>query len=188
MTEGQDVGLYWLIDGEVVVEDLFAWDGGATGECYVFWVHNGGDALPDGQYTLVLFAGEGLPQVAEATTTIGGSGGGGGGGTPSGGSVTVDGFVWDADTGNPIANAVVAVLKPGVDIDAWLQDGTDADIYTWAETDANGYFILPDALERGVEYPALAGANDQGYLIATGFFLFEDADPDYITIDIELNK
>jgi hypothetical protein len=185
MTDGQEVGTYWLIDGEVVVEDLFGWDGGPSGECYVFWVHNGGEALPDGQYQLLLFAGEGLPQVAEASTTIGG---GGGIAPPSGGSVTVDGFMWDADTGNPIANAVVVILNPGVDVDAWLQNGTDADVYTWAETDANGYFILPVALERGVEYPAAAGAPEQGYLTTTGFLLLTDDDPDAITIDIELNK
>jgi hypothetical protein len=96
--------------------------------------------------------------------------------------------VWDADTGNPIANAVVVVLKPGLDPDAWLQNGSDDDIFTWATTDANGYFILPDGLQRGVEYPALAGATSQGYLTATGFFLFEADAPDLVSLDIELNK
>ncbi|HUF38812.1 MAG TPA: serine protease [Anaerolineales bacterium] len=187
LTDGQDFGLYWLIDGDVAVDNLFAWDGGPSGECYVFYVHNGGDALPDGQYTLLLFAGDELPQIAEATTTVGG-GGGGGVAPPPGGAVSVDGFIWDADTGNPIAEAVIVILKPGLDADAWLVNGTDDDVFTWTSTDANGFFILPDALQRGVEYPALAGASSQGYLTTTGFFLLTDDDPDAITINIELNK
>lgn len=187
MTDDQDFGMYWLIDGEVVVDNLFPWDGGPSGDCYVFWVHNGGEALPDGQYTLLLFAGEGLPEIAEASTTIGGSGGGGGG-TPSTGVVSVDGFVSDADTGNPIADAVVVVLKPGLDPDAWLENGSDADIFTWVATDVNGFFVLPESLQRGVEYPALAGASSQGYLTVTGYFLFDESDPDFVTLEIELNK
>lgn len=188
MTEGQDVGLWWLIDGEVVVDNVFQWDGGPSGECYVFYVHNGGDALPDGQYTLLLFAGEEFPQIADAATTVGGSGGGGGGGTPSTGVVSVDGFVFDADTGNPIADAVVVVLKPGIDPNAWLENGSDSDIFTWIATDVNGFFVLPESLQRGVEYPALAGASSQGYLTVTGYFLFDEGDPDIVTLEIELNK
>lgn len=186
MTDGQDFALYWLQDGSVVVEDYFPWDYGPSDDCFPFFLHNGGDPLPNGQFTLLLFAGDGLPQIAEVSTTIGG----GGGGTvpPTGGSVVVDGYVWDADTGNPISGAVVVILNPGVDVDAWLDSGTDAEIYTWASTDGSGYFVLPDALQRGVEYPAVAGAASLGYLTTTGYFLLEESDPNAITVDIELTK
>lgn len=183
MTDGQDFSVFWLIDGSVAVEDHFAWDFGAADDCFPFFVHNGGDPLPDGQYTILLFAGE--PQVAEVSTTIGG---GGGAAPPSGGAVTVEGYITDADTGNPISGAVIAILKPGVDIDAWLQSGSDSDIYAMATTDANGYFRFSETLQRGVEYPALAGASSQGYLTTTGFILLESDDPDLITLNIELNK
>ena len=182
MTDGQDFSVFWLIDGSVAVEDHFAWDYGPADDCFPFFVHNGGDPLPDGQYTVLLFAGE--PQVAEVSTTIGG----GGSAPPSGGAVTIEGTIKDFDTGNPIAGAVIAVLKPGVDPDTWLQSGSDSDIYAMATTDANGYFRFSETFQRGVEYPALAGASSEGYTTTTGFILVEDGDPDLITISINLNK
>jgi putative serine protease PepD len=185
MTDGQDFALYWLIDGETVIEDYFAWEYGASGGCFPFYVHNDGAALPDGEYTLLLYTGDGLPNVAEVTTTVGG---GSSSAPPASGTVSVDGYVVDGDTGNPIAGAVVIVLNPGVDPDAWLQTGNEADVYTWAETDASGYFYLPLPFARNVEYPGLAGAFDQGYITSEGGLLFTDSDPDLITLTIELTK
>ncbi len=184
MTDGQDFALYWLIDGENIVNDFFPWEYGSSGNCFPFFIHNGGDALPNGRYTLLLFTGEGMPQVAEVSTNVGGTGGGG----PAGGKVSVDGFVYDADSGNPIADAVVVILLPGLDPDQWLDNGSDSDVLTWASTDSNGYFKLPVSLDRGIDYPALAGASSKGYLTTTGFLFFEEADPDLITLEIELNK
>ena len=185
MTDGQDFGMYWLIDGERVIEDVFTWAYGESDPCFPFFVHNDGDALPEGEYTLLLFTGDGLPQVAEVSTTIGGSGGLT---PPSGSSVIVEGFIKDADTGNPIFGAVVVVLKPGVDPDEWFENGTEEEVHTWAETDASGYFRLNNPLERGVEYPAFSGAADQGYLTADGFLLFGPDDPDVVVYEIELTR
>ncbi len=184
MTNGQDFGFYWLIDGERVVEDFFVWEFDDSDDCFPFFVHNNGDPLPDGEYTLLLYTGEGLPQVAEVSTTVGGSGAA----MPAAGDVTVEGFILDADTGNPIAGAVMVVLKPGVDPDEWFENGTDDQVFDWAETDNRGYFRLQAAFKRGVEYPAFAGAASAGYLTTNGFLLFDESDPDVVTMEIELSK
>ncbi|NJN44068.1 MAG: hypothetical protein HC806_04610 [Anaerolineae bacterium] len=46
MTDGQAFAMYWLLDGEVVVENQYDWDAGASDSCFAFYVHNGGDPLP----------------------------------------------------------------------------------------------------------------------------------------------
>ncbi|HLF91785.1 MAG TPA: trypsin-like peptidase domain-containing protein [Anaerolineales bacterium] len=180
MTDGQTFATYWLLNGEVVVEDQFSWDGGVSDDCFAFYVHNGGDALPDGTFTLALYTES--AQVAEQIVTVGGSGID----EPSSGSlVIVDGYIVDADTGKGIPNAVIVVLMPGVDLDAWLDNGTDADIFAFAEADSDGYFFLPGAFERNVQYPGIAGL--EGYETNEGFLQFTDDDPDFITLDIELS-
>ncbi|GAB4580398.1 MAG: hypothetical protein Fur0022_31390 [Anaerolineales bacterium] len=182
MTDGQAFAMYWLIDGEVAVEVQFNWDGGAEDDCYAFYVHNGGEALPDGTYTLELYNEVGL--VAEKTVSVGGTGAV----EPSGSSdfVFVDGYVLDADTGKGIPNAVVIVLWPGTDMDQWLDNGSDADIYAYAETDADGYFNLILPFERGVVYPGIAGS--EGYEPSEGELVFSEDDPELITLEIELTK
>ena len=72
MTDGETVGYAWFIDDENVVDGTFDWDGSAAGDCFPFWLENGGDPLPDGDYTLLVGAGQDLPIIAQAETRIGG--------------------------------------------------------------------------------------------------------------------
>ena len=182
MTDGQQFEMYWLLDGEVVVENQFNWDAGASDDCFAFYVHNGGEALPDGTFTVTLYTATG--QVAEQSVIVGGSGSGTEPGSTS--YVFVDGYILDADTGKGIPDATVIVLYPGVDLDAWLDSGTDDEIYTFAETDSDGYFLLLFPLERGVEYAGIAGLK--GYEPSEGFLLFDETDPDFVTLTIELTR
>ena len=61
LTDGQTLEYYWLIDEELVFNSSLDWDGGGSAPCFSFWLENGGDAMPDGDYALLLYAGEGLP-------------------------------------------------------------------------------------------------------------------------------
>ncbi len=185
MTAGQRFGLTWLIDEEKVYEDTFNWEHGDSDSCFPFWLANGGEAMPEGDYTLLLFAGDDLHLVDEVVTTVGGTG------MPQqsgGGGIQVDGYVTDADTGNDISGAVIIILNSGTDVDNWLDNGTDDDIFTWAETDSQGYYQFPALFERDVEYPAIAGASSQGYQNTDGYILFDDTDGDTVTINIELSQ
>ena len=98
----------------------------------------------------------------------------------------VEGEILDADSGKPLSGAVVFILQPGTDLDAWLDNPTDADVYTYAETDQKGYFFLPQPFERGVEYPGVAGLT--GYYNNEGYLEFSADDPDSIYLTLELSK
>lgn len=185
MTDGQNMYMYWLIDGDQVVNQDFAWDGGTSDDCYAFYVHNGGDALPDGNYTVEIYTDAGM--IAQEFVSVGGTGqqqptGNGG----NSGFVFVDGYVVDADTGKGINGAIVIVLWPGTDMDAWLDNGTDADIYTYAETDVDGYFSLDLPFFLDTEYPGIAGL--EGYEPSKGNLTFTADDPETVTLNIELTR
>lgn len=178
MTDGETLGYAWMIDDNTVAEGTFEWDGGAAGSCYPFWLENGGDPLPDGEYVFLLGAGEELRVVAQAETQIGG--------TASAETIQMSGTVTDAETGKAIAGAVVVLLQPGVAVSNWL-DAPDLDtVYTFAETDARGGYFLPDLLARDVRYEAVVLAD--GYLDETGFLEFSADDSDNMTINVALSR
>jgi putative serine protease PepD len=181
MTDGQLLEYYWLIDEEVVFNSSFNWDGGSSSACFSFWLENGGDAMPDGDYAVLIYTGDGLPLVGEAYTGVGSSAS-----SSSASGVAVSGIIVDGDTGNPIDGAIVAVLNPGVDIQTWLDSGTDSDVFAFIEVGADGIFDFAVPFERGVEYPVVIGA--EGYQLLDGFFLFEDSDPDVFELRLELFK
>lgn len=157
MQDGILVGERWLLNEEAIFATEYVWQEGEEG------LHNGslytsmGNPLPDGIYTLELYVGGEL--VQSATVTIG-SGTPPPTPTPPAEGLMILGYILDADTGRGIPGAVYIVLDPGVTLDSW--DGSDAQIYTWAETDSNGYFELPLPLERGQQYSIIVGA--EGYM------------------------
>jgi S1-C subfamily serine protease len=181
MTDGQAWREVWTQDGEEVFAGDNVWDQGRRGDYYTY-LQNRGDPLPDGTYEVALYAGPGMPELLRSSVVVGG----GGGVTPAAsGEVRVSGRVYDGDANRPIRNALVIVLNPGLTYDAW--DGSESDIYTWAETDRNGRYELPDPLERGVSYTLVVQA--QGYNVKYGDDLvWTDEDPDDFTLDVGLVK
>ena len=98
----------------------------------------------------------------------------------------MSGTVTDVETGKSIADAIVIVLNPGVLVSDWLDDPTLDDVYTYAETDRRGAYLLPDLLERDVRYEAAVLAD--GYLDETGFLEFSADDPDDMIINVALSS
>ncbi|WP_420630758.1 trypsin-like peptidase domain-containing protein [Candidatus Leptofilum sp.] len=190
LTDGQQVLVAWWLEDELMTTSVFEWNEGSSGDCTAFYFHNYGDPIPNGNYAVEIYAGDGLEFVGLAETAVGGTtannSGNTGNNNDSKDSVVVEGEIIDADSGKPLSGAVIFILQPGTDLDAWLDDPTDAGVYTYAETDQNGYFFLPQPLQRGVEYPGVAGLT--GYYNNDGFLAFTDEDPDSIYLTLELSK
>ncbi len=179
MTDGQDFAYFWLIDEEVVFDETFAWDFGTSGACFALYIENGGATMPPGNYALLLYAGDGLPLIEEARISVGVE-------PPMSGQVIVSGVITDADTGRPIPGAIIAALNPGVDVDQWLESGSDADVWQFFEVGEDGAFRFPTPFDRGIEYPVVAGA--EGYQLVDGFLVFDESDPQLFELDIELGR
>jgi putative serine protease PepD len=192
LTDGQQVLIAWWLDDEIMSTSVYEWSEGASGDCTAFYFHNYGDPIPNGTYAVEIYAGDGLEFVGVAETAVGSTTATNSNNTTtttSSGSktgVTVEGEILDADSGKPLSGAVIFILQPGTDLDAWLENPTDADVYTYAETDQKGYFFLPQSLQRGVEYPGVAGLT--GYYNTDGFLSFTADDPDSIYLTLELSK
>lgn len=177
MAEGGDFRYVWLLNKRVVAEDTFPWAEGPAGACYPVWLRNG-NGLSNGAYTLLVYAGDELTLLAEAETTVGE--------TPAGDGVHVEGVVTDAATGRAIQEAVVIVLQPGESVTLWLDNPREEAVFTAASTDRDGFYQLPDPLERGVRYEAAVLAD--GYVEETGYLEFDATDEDQVAIDVALNR
>jgi hypothetical protein len=194
MTPGQQVLIVWWLGDEVYSSEVTIWQEAEAGDCTAFYVHNYGDPLPNGEYTVELYAGGELTFAGFAQTEIAGSGSVANSGSNSGATtgakqgdaVTVDGYIYDADSGNPINGAVVFILLPGVDVDAWVDNPVEDEILTFAETDRDGYFTLPSTLERNVEYPGVAA--HEKYVPNSGYLEFSDDDPSPFTLQLDLSQ
>ncbi len=74
-------------------------------------------------------------------------------------SVQVTGKLVDAASGSPLAGVLYA-LQPGVSSQQWIDaQYIDSMIYSYALTDAEGNFTLPQTLERGSSYTLIAAAD-----------------------------
>jgi serine protease Do len=155
MQDGMAFSMKWLLNGEEVAGFDGAWDLGPSATFHDYLYTTSGKPLPDGQYTVELYVEGQKAQSGSATI---------GTGTPPPPpppppeGLYILGYVLDADTGRGIPGALFVVLNPGITIQSW--DGSTAQIYTSAETDANGYFELPLPLERGETYSIIVWAAD----------------------------
>lgn len=183
MADGELWAEVWSIDGEQVYSDQYQWDQGNQGSYYT-WLANGGDPLPDGAYHVELYAGPNMPLLTEGDVSVGG-----GGGQPATphvhGDVFLYGTIIDGDTNRAIGGAVVGVLMPGVTYDQW--SGDEAEVFTWAETDRNGQYALPDPIARDTPYTIFVYA--EGYRSKYGDGLVWTAqDPSQYQFDLSLVK
>jgi len=183
MADGEQFAVAWFLDDEFLFADIASWEYGKSGDCFSVYIHNQGEPIDTGVYAVELYAGQDMDLVGSADVVVGGTA------VPSKASsdgIQVDGVITDADSGKPIRDVAIFVLNPGVDLDAWVDNPTEDDVYTFAETSAKGEFELPFLLERNVEYPAVA--YKEGFQLNDGFLLFEADDPAFITLDLQLSR
>lgn len=187
MADGEQVLIAWWLDDELVRTTISTWALGESGSCAAFYFHNYGDPIANGNYTVEIYVGGELEFVGSAETAVGvASSGGSDSITSKGGGVTIEGEILDADSGKPLNGAVIFVLQPGTDLDAWLDNPTDTAVYTFAETNGKGQFALPLPLERNVSYPGVAGLT--GYRNNEGSLEFTTDDLDTVFLTLELNQ
>jgi serine protease Do len=182
LTDGEQIEWHWFLDGKDVSSKPETWQGSSDGDCFSFSLSNGSDVLPDGDYALQLLGGPNLEKVAQAETSIGKSA------PVNNRGVILTGKITDADTGRGIAGIFFAILKPGFDPDEWVNNPQDDQILTYTQTDNNGNYQMPDALERGQKYGIIVGNNKIGYPSTTGTLSIKSDAPDTVQLSLKLSK
>jgi serine protease Do len=183
MSNGDQVEWHWFLDGKDVSNKPLTWKSGSQGDCFDFSLANGSDPLPDGNYDLQLLGGQNNDKLAEAQTSIGKSSQ-----TNTSGGVTLGGQVVDGDTGRGIAGIYLAVLKPGDDPDAWVNDPQNDQVLTFAQTDQQGNYQFPDPLDRGQKYGLIVGNKNIGYPSTTGTVTIKSDAPDTLDLTLKISK
>ena len=175
MTDGQEVAYQWILDGrDLLFSDSFLWEGGPAGNCAWFALDGGGAPLPKGAYDLSIFSTRDASPIGGAFTTVGVD-------LVTAG-VKVEGRIADLDTGRGIPGAVIYILRPGVDAEAWFfADRSFADVIASAQTDPAGRYLLPTLLEREVNYVVVAEAD--GHDAVWGEIRFDRDVPDSVELD-----
>lgn len=163
MTDGQSWGMIWYYEGEEAGQGFFEWGDGPEGVMTVSFNNNDGSSLPDGTYTVELYAGTGdeIPLLSQGEVTVGG--GTGLAPRPSkDDGIQISGQIVDNDTNRGIKGAFFVVLNPGVTFKEFeAENYSDSLIFTSAQADSRGNFSLPDLLQREVAYNILVAA--EGY-------------------------
>ncbi|OGN74572.1 MAG: hypothetical protein A2X25_06740 [Chloroflexi bacterium GWB2_49_20] len=187
MTDGESWAEEWTIDGEVLYSSQYVWNLGSQGSTYTC-LYNSQSPMPDGNYHLELYAGEELNRLAQSDVIVGGSGGSNPNPNVATGVVTLFGQVYDANSNNPLPNAEVYVLQPGTTFDQWkANEFADGDIFTFAKSDNQGNYTLPDKLALNVGYSIVVYV--EGYSITFGDDLvWTDQDPVNYQMDISMSN
>jgi len=181
MQDGMSFDEKWLINGEELVTFNIVWEMGASGTYYDSIYRTSGEPLLDGEYALELYV-EG--QLVQQGMAVVGTGTPPPTPSPPTEGLYIEGYIIDADTGRGIPGALYVVLNPGVTLDGW--DGSEEQIYTAAETDANGYFELPLPLERGQSYSLIVWA--EGYRPTGGDNVAVGDEPSPLEVEITLQR
>jgi len=176
----------WTLGGQTVSTNNSTWDQGSDGT-YSTSLSNQGDPLPDGSYHLALFAGSSTDPLSQSDVAVGKGSSNPQPGKKTGG-IQVSGTVTDKSTDNPIPDAYVIVLNPGVTYDDWAgANYPKEDIFTYAKTDSNGEYALTVKLSRNTSYTIVASAH--GYYDAYGDNLeWSDQEPADFTMNISLGN
>ena len=176
----------WSIDGQVVIDNAEAWEGGEQGEGYNLWISNRQGALPDGEYKLdllvqgqlarssVAIIGKGKESAPPSPTPV-----------PAAQGVQLNGYILDADTGRGIPGAGFLVLKPGLTA-AQFQWTTD-ELWTMGQADNNGYYELSAPLVRGETYTFIIAAKGYQTYAEDGITVPNDIESPY-QLNAELQR
>jgi serine protease Do len=164
MTDGEPWAEKWTVNGQVLYETQSkpeTWGMGSQGNTYTC-LFNNTSGMPDGDYHIELYGGQGLTLLIQSDVVVG-NGSGPVPNPPSNkGVITVSGQVVDGDSMNPLPGAEIYVLNPGISFDQWKTDqGALTDVLTSAKADNQGNFSVPDKLALNISYSVVFYA--EGY-------------------------
>jgi serine protease Do len=179
MVDGATWEARWYLDG-VYQEDVSwtpaPWKGGESGRWWVSVSNENG--LIEGIYRLELYVDD--EKLAEGSIKVGGAA------SPSttpGEGLLIRGTVINANTKRGIEGALYIVLNPGVTVGDW--EGEEDQVYTFAQTDLNGYFELPYALDRGQSYGILVWAEGYRPVIGDDVFIGDEESPYEVEVALQ---
>jgi hypothetical protein len=152
----------WTIDDDVVADGAFAWTAGTAGT-YSFSLNNSGDELPEGDYGLSVWVNGKLLRSGGATVYSG----------KESSSVTLNGYLYDADTGRPVPNGFFYVLAPGVTVSDFVRMQQEWQVIATGKSGRDGFYRVSPGLERGNTYSVIVFCR--GYLMV--------AEDDALSID-----
>lgn len=157
MTDGEDILELWVRPEDRVSTWVYVWDWGNNGECFPVWFSDT-NGLPDGEYTVALFAGPNLRRAGLAKVEVG---------VDPRETTRIVATALDRDTGQPITDARLGFLRPDVSLDEWRANPTEEAVLTAGRTGPDGTVDLGQLFERGVEYVAVGFADGYQPIRAT---------------------
>jgi serine protease Do len=173
MTDGETWGMVWYLEGKEAGRGTFEWSDGPEGTMTVNFTNSDNSTLPDGNYSVELYAGTGdkVPMLSQGEVVVGGGESNGGVAPHPGKSdgIQISGQIVDNDTNRGIKGALFVVLNPGVTFKQFkAKNYPDSMIFTSAQADSHGNFSLPDLLQRGESYEVLVAADGYQYQVFSG--------------------
>jgi hypothetical protein len=171
----------FTLDGESVFTDKEALKADTKKGSYAYPLSKKDESpLDPGEWGVQFFNNKTL--LTSGTVTLGGDEP-----NPDAG-VTVQGTIVDKKTKKAIKDAYVFVLNPGVTLKEWVAANyPDTDVFTGAQTDSKGKYVLENKLERKQKYAVLMYAK--GYKpVGMDSFTIGDKDPDPLELNATLTK
>jgi hypothetical protein len=77
------------------------------------------------------------------------------------------------------------VLRPGITVDEF--QWTEEEVFTYAETDNKGNYVLPDMLVRGETYSMIVAAEGYDPIMEDGINIPEEIESPFV-LDLTLQK
>ena len=77
------------------------------------------------------------------------------------------------------------MLNEGVSVDDWLKNGSDDDVFAFAETNSKGEFVLNEPIPVGVPHDFVVGAKGYRPVIEKKWTI-EDGAEDPLILEIKL--
>jgi hypothetical protein len=139
-----------------------------------------GSPLQEGSWRVAFYVGKSVLTAGEILL-------GGAASLDTAKQVVVQGTVTDLRTGQPVWQARIFVLNPGVSLQEFARNTRREDIFVQTRADAQGRFSLWKPLDRNVQYAMLIAAD--GYkLRGTDRLIIGDQAASPVNLDIKLVK